>query len=463
VRRAFVRANGLRPGARRAAGPPENHQAYAPTARQRQQAISGSVDGKPFFYLGDTAWELFHRLSREEADKYLQDRAAKKFTVIQAVVLAEANGLGDPNPYGDTPLQDNDPTRPNPKYFEHVDWIVARAEQLGLTIGMLPTWGDKVTDKNKVFTPENARVYGEFLGRRYKDRPIIWVLGGDRVVENENIKAVWNAMAQGIAVGDGGRNLMTFHPRGGSGSSRDFHDAPWLDFNMWQTGHDTDNPAADRMREDWALTPTKPTMDGEPLYEDHPISFNAARNGYSQAADVRRKAYITLFGGGHGFTYGNHAVWQMWSAKRNPINGPLMPWDQAIDRPGARQMQHVRALMESRPILNRVPAPEMVLSTHNAGLKKQEATRDAAGAYAFVYTPTSRPITVDITKLAGQSIRAWWFDPRTGSATRIGEATRGAQDRMSWTPPNEGEAQDWVLVLDDAAANFPAPGSGAAR
>ena len=26
------------------------------------------ADGTPFFYLGDTAWELFHRLSREEVD-----------------------------------------------------------------------------------------------------------------------------------------------------------------------------------------------------------------------------------------------------------------------------------------------------------------------------------------------------------------------------------------------------------
>ena len=49
--------------------------------------------GEPFFYLGDTAWELFHRLDREEADQYLTNRANKGFTVIQAVVLAELDGL----------------------------------------------------------------------------------------------------------------------------------------------------------------------------------------------------------------------------------------------------------------------------------------------------------------------------------------------------------------------------------
>src|SRR5688572_30626223 len=99
--------------------------------------------GEPFFYLGDTAWELFHRLNREEAGRYLQNRADKKFTVIQAVVLAELDGLNTPNAYGHRPLEGNDPARPNAAYFEHVDWIVNRAESLGLTIGMLPTWGDK--------------------------------------------------------------------------------------------------------------------------------------------------------------------------------------------------------------------------------------------------------------------------------------------------------------------------------
>ena len=83
--------------------------------------------GEPFFYLGDTAWELFHRLTREEADLYLKDRAAKGFTVIQAVALAELDGLNTPNAYGDTPLHRNDPAQPNEAYFRHVDWVIDRA------------------------------------------------------------------------------------------------------------------------------------------------------------------------------------------------------------------------------------------------------------------------------------------------------------------------------------------------
>ena len=100
-----------------------------------------TTSGKPFFWLGDTAWELFHRLSREEADLYLQDRAKKGYTVIQAVVLAELDGLNTPNAYGQKPLINNDPTNPNEKYFTHVDYIVNKAQKLGMIIGMLPSWG----------------------------------------------------------------------------------------------------------------------------------------------------------------------------------------------------------------------------------------------------------------------------------------------------------------------------------
>src|SRR6476619_1927856 len=84
-------------------------------------------DGKPFFWLGDTGWELFHRLSREEADKYLKRRSEQGFTVIQAVVLAEMDGLHKPNAYGQTPLLQDDPSKPNEKYFEHVDYIIDKA------------------------------------------------------------------------------------------------------------------------------------------------------------------------------------------------------------------------------------------------------------------------------------------------------------------------------------------------
>ncbi|GAB4015987.1 hypothetical protein GCM10028773_07680 [Spirosoma koreense] len=100
-------------------------------------------DGTPFFWLGDTTWELFHRLTREEADQYLKRRAEQGYTVVQAVALAEFDGLKEPNPYGDTPLLNDNPTTPNDAYFRHVDYIVDKAAQYGIVIAFLPTWGIK--------------------------------------------------------------------------------------------------------------------------------------------------------------------------------------------------------------------------------------------------------------------------------------------------------------------------------
>jgi hypothetical protein len=223
-------------------------------------------DGRPFFFLGDTAWELFHRLNREEAELYLRHRAENGFNVIQAVILAEMDGLKVPNPYGHTPLHDNDPARPNEEYFQHVDWIIDKAESLGLFIGLLPTWGDKWNHNTRfdyagpeIFSPENARMYGEWLARRYGDKPIIWILGGDRPVQSDEHRAIISAMAEGVKRGDGGRNLITFHPHGGQTSSQDFHSAEWLDFNMLQSGHGgPDLPNYDMIAHDYTLSPPKP-------------------------------------------------------------------------------------------------------------------------------------------------------------------------------------------------------------
>jgi hypothetical protein len=51
-------------------------------------------DGTPFFYLGDTAWEMLHGLTRAEIEYYLSVRAQQGYNVIQTVALAEFEGLG---------------------------------------------------------------------------------------------------------------------------------------------------------------------------------------------------------------------------------------------------------------------------------------------------------------------------------------------------------------------------------
>jgi hypothetical protein len=430
--------------------------------------------GQPFFYLGDTAWELFHRLNREDAIRYLDDRAKKGFTVIQAVALAELDGLNTPNAYGHKPLRNNDPAAPDVRdgsdndYWDHVDFIVAQANQRGMYFGFLPTWGDKWNKKwgvgPEIFTPKNAEAYGEWLGKRYQKAGIIWILGGDRPVENDQQKETIRAMARGLRQGDGGAHLQTFHPTGGGSSSQWFHTDDWLDFNMRQNGHQAEFTGRyDLTRADYDRMPVKPVLDGEPIYEDHPVFFDAKKFGHSTASDVRRPLYWNLFGGACGHTYGHHSVWQMWAPGRAPVNDPLMPWLEAINQPGAGQMQHAKHLLLSRPFLTRVPDDSVIVmdrvptAVPGAGRYRFVATRAENGSYAMVYAPVGRPFKVRMEKITGAKVKAWWFNPRDGKVVEIGVFPNVGEHLF--TPPNPGELLDWVLVLDDESQKFSPPGS----
>jgi hypothetical protein len=424
------------------------------------------ADGTPFFYLGDTAWELFHRLGIADADAYLENRRQKGFTVVQAVVLAELDGLRTPNPYGDLPLLNNDPATPNPEYFRHVDYIVGRAAEKGIYIGMLPTWGDKVTaesggDGPVVFNPGNARGYGRFLGSRYRNAPnIIWILGGDRNGDAPAVQQVWREMAAGLKEGDGGRHLITLHPRGERSSAEWFHKELWLDFNMLQSGHAKKNLENDVMiARDCDRVPAKPCLDGEPRYEDHPVNWNPA-NGWFDDYDVRQAAYWALFAGAMGHTYGCHDIWQMYAPGRKPVSAARNAWHDALDLPGAWDMMHVRNLMESRPFLSRVPDQTLLVNVPVSGAAHPRATR--GDGYVFVYLPEGGAAEVALGKVSGKKLHGWWFDPRTGEAVEIGEFPNLGQRRFT-APGTPGRGNDWVLVLDDAARRFGKPGAVAAR
>jgi hypothetical protein len=404
--------------------------------------------GKPFFWLADTAWELFHRCNREDADFYLRNRAAKKFNVIQAVVLAEFGGLVQPNPYGHLPLKNSDPTQPDEEYFRHVDWIVNRADELGLVIGMLPTWGDKWNKKwgegPEIFTVENAVVYGEWLARRYRDKPIVWILGGDRPIENDKQRALIRSIAAGLRKGDGGAHLITYHPSGGQSSASWLHGEEWLAFNMLQSGHDYDRDNWRRIAADYARKPAKPCLDGEAGYEDHPAGFKKER-GYLTDVDVRKFAYWAVFAGACGHTYGCHDIWQFLQEGRIPITFARTSWRTAIDLPGAGQLRHLRALIESHDYLSRVPDHGLVVDCLTAA-DRIEATR--GDGYALVYSATGQPFEFRLGKIRGERVKSVWFDPRAGETQEIGVFEN--RSTRTFAPPSSGKGNDWVLVLESA-------------
>ncbi len=424
--------------------------------------------GPPFFWLADTAWNFFWRPTRAEVEHYFNVRQQQGFNVIQAVILAETDGVRLPNANGHTPLLGDDPTRPNEYYFRYVDDLIRLAASKGLYIGLLPTWGDKVHRElwgagPLIFNVENARVYGRFLGERYRhDTNILWILGGDRPAEG--YEAVWGAMAEGILEGLGrrpfGQPFMTYHPIGAKSSSEWLHNADWLRMIMLQSCHGwQDVTNCEMIASDYAHTPIKPVLDDVANYEDHPIDpFSRqwqAGHGRFTAYDVRKQAYRAVFAGACGHTYGHQSIWQFWRLDRPPVNFPMPTWDEAVYAPGATQMIHLKNLMLSRPYLDRIPAQEMLLglpaipkpdlAQHADPLRAAhpQATRPADGRYAFIYFPLAeQTLRIDLSCLAGR-VTAIWYDPRTGQSHPAGDYSKGL---VTVTSPIAGP--DWVLVVD---------------
>lgn len=421
-------------------------------------------DGQPFFWLADTAWELFHKLTREEAEHYFKIRSEQGFNVVQAVALAELDGLRVPNPYGMLPLRQTedghyDPAQPDTRegeydYWDHVDYIVDTAAQYGIYIAMLPTWGDKFNTMwgkgPDVFHADNAFAFGRWLGDRYKNRAnLLWVLGGDRSLPERRHFDIVNGMARGITAGDEGRHIKTFHPSGASSSSHHVHHEEWLDFNMIQSGHG-DAIVANylRVKADYERQPTKPTLDAEPCYEDHPVSFNTTK-GYFDEADVRKAAYYALLSGAFGHTYGHHSVWCMCPGQFESLDFDkpgayfIMSWQEALNRPGASQMRHARTIMESRPFAQRRPDQALLVSNYEGSNYMAAARGDR---YAFVYTPSGLAVNLRLGVLPGDTVGASWFNPRNGAIIGAGEYRN--EGTLSLRPPTSGRGQDWLLVID---------------
>lgn len=416
-------------------------------------------DGKPFFWLGDTGWLAFGKLDRDGIVKYLQDRKEKGFNVVQVMVLHNINAV---NVYGDKALINEDVSKPittpgnnfNNKeeydYWDHIDYTLDVAQKNGIYVAMVPVWGTNVSKGDKV-NKEQATQYAKFLADRYKNRTnVIWLNGGDTY--GDKFQDIWNAIGNTLKTNNPDQ-LVTFHPFGRTDSSENYHNASWLDFNMFQSGHrryDQDTlPNSFKednykfVQRDLTLKPTKPTLDGEPSYEGIPHGLHDTLQPLWKDSDVRRYGYWSVFAGGAGYTYGHNAVMQMFRKGDNPAYGNKILWNDAINAPGAGQMVYIKKLMLDFPYLERVPDQSLVA---NQGEKYDYLVATRGNKYAMIYTYTGRKIAVNMGKIAGRKVTASWYNPRNGQRIKIRTvANKGVQVFQPSGKKEDGN--DWVLIL----------------
>jgi len=406
---------------------------------------------QPFFWLADTGWLLFGKLTPAETVKYFDDRKHKGFNVIQVMVL---HSLSQTSYKGDSALFAKDVSRPNPSgYWDYLDEVVELAEDRGLYLAMVPVWGSNV--KAGLVSSAKAAKYAEFLAKRFGNKSnIIWMNGGD-LRGSDSIK-VWQTIGKTLKKFDP-RHLITFHPFGRTQSSTWFHNEPWLDFNMFQSGHrryDQDTARNETrfgednwryLQADYNKKPVKPTLDGEPSYEGIPQGLHDTLQPLWTANDLRRYAYWSVFSGGCGFTYGNNSVMQFYKPNgKSGAYGARQPWTEAINAQGAHQMIHLKNLMQKYGFEKLSPYDEVILEqgeqyNHQSALMGEKCL--------MIYTWNGRSVKINLSKLKSTFQQAFWFNPRNGisnTATYI-----SGPNYMEFDPPGMIlNGNDWVLILE---------------
>lgn len=421
------------------------------------------VNGEePFFWLGDTAWLLVHSLTREEIAEYLENRAGKGFTLIQVVAV---HRMPARNAYGREAFLDGDMSLPvtegEDSYWSTLDYVMEKAEELGLYIGLLPHWGGIV--KGGHIGPEQMPAYLDFLAKRYGDRPnMLWILGGD--IRGNRHYDYWRAMGERLrrATPD---KLITFHPFGRTTSIDYFEKEEWMDFHMYQSGHrrydqETLNQWDDTSKDSYyygedsfryvqrvhVRQPDMPVVDGEPSYEHIPQGLHDTTQPFWQACDVRRYAYWAVLEGAAGFTYGHSSIMQFFTGEGKGAYGASIPWKDAVHSPGSDSMSHLASLMGQVPFYKGRPGERYLACPQ--GEKYERIAVMAGEEFALFYTYTGRTIAVKEEIFGGKAAKAWWFSPNTGVMSYIGCR---AASLLTFTPPvGEYPDKDWVLVLRPA-------------
>jgi hypothetical protein len=135
------------------------------------------------------------------------------------------------------------------------------------------------------------------------------------------------------------------------------------------------------------------------------------------------------------------------------VNGPHHPWYVAIDLPGAGQLRYLRQLIESRPMLERIPDQSLIADALGVNDHIQATRGDD---YAFIYTAQGKKFTVNTNKISGSELIAYWYNPKNGEIKEAGRFSK--KTHQEFIAPSAGYGHDWVLILDDASKNFRTPG-----
>jgi hypothetical protein len=412
--------------------------------------------GRPFYIHGEAAWSLIAQVNNEDARYYLNDRAAKGFNTIIVNLIehkyanrAPANINGD-LPFSGTAFQSSEVEA----YFAHADFVIQQAALRGITVLLFPSYvGFNCDDEGwcsemQAATDAQMFAWGQYVGIRYKSFPnIIWAIGGDADPNSfTNLRSRLNQVALGIASVDSVHTLYTAHNNRAESAMDIWQGAPWLTLNAVYT---SDFDVAFNCSSNAQRAGALPVFMIEDFYEGPPHNLTLL--------GIRTQDYQSaLWGCSAGRINGNRVIWGFNCP--DPTWCSTIPWKTQLDTPGTVYAVNLARLLESREfwlMQGDFSNAVMTAGQQASSFSTQAVTSETSdGQTIMAYIPTQRTVTMDLRKISGSSATAWWYNPQTGAATLIGNFPTAAP--KNFTSPDQN---DWVLVIDNPAANLPAPGS----
>ncbi len=409
-------------------------------------------NGKPFFIQGDSPWYISECLDASNVDFYLSNRWAQGYNSVLLDITAQAgeDGLNDDtNIYGQHPFSGQwagtytNLLAWNPRYFTNVDYVISRANYYGLCVFAYPLYDGYAAEgwyTQMAGNPTtNLWQFGAFLGARYANYSnIVWIGAGDYDEPNAPANCLWNYIAQGIASADTA-HLIT--AQGSRATAATYYSA----FVTLNASHAACFPYEQSLA-NYQASPTLASFLVEPYYWGP-----YATCGLAQCSDQneRQFCYWATFSGDAGYFF-SAAIYNYFAGSGG--------WQSNLTNTISTCLPNMGKLMASRNWPDFVPDASHTVVTGGYGTSGSidyiTSERESHGYTVVAYIPqdTMSP-TVAMDQIAGSTANAWWYNPSNGVSTFIGQyATSGSQ---TFTPTS---SNDWVLVLDDAAQNYPAPG-----
>jgi hypothetical protein len=401
-------------------------------------------DGTPFFWLGNTHWQApnYERLHecnnphdpectsqfRCSADN---DRA-RGFTVYQTYPDAALNDGG--GNVSEVNWWTEDYVHLNPQAFRDqfdvmMDYLADHGTVIALGMGVHTETGRIGAEALSHFT--------QHVTARYAAHPVVWITGQEVDIENEHSGiGPWLAAAETIAANDGYRHPLGAH-MWSIGEPTAFADEPWHDWFPTQGGHEGVR-TQEHYRFYWDYQPTKPFLETEANYEDIWDVTTTA---------TRQAAWKALQCGSYGYTYGVAGIWAMkwdydvpgWDDFQNGI-----PWFDGLDRPGGRQMTHLKDFYVHLDWARLVPRfGDEAYGTFVDPEKSVLSSDDAGTTVVYLYSRSTAVGTLRGLD-AEATYTARWFDPREGSYLDVASVTPADGE---WAIPSKPSAEDWVLLV----------------